>query len=374
MSVESSTAKLGPWEAGQIFALMREGFSHREIKDRVVKEDGSPVSLASVGDTVRKLKKNKTWTGQRKEGSGKKRATTEREDAQLEKMVLKRRGEEKVVVKKLKKWVPAFKKLSDALVRQRLRERGLKFLRRRRKTLLTEEQSLARIEWAHWVKRQSAAFLKRWVYADGVVFYLDKTSCQHVQSKRRSLGLHVWRKAETTDALYVDCIAPSAYSKAQGLPVRVWGLLINGELRITVLEHGQVMNRWYYEWIIKHRFVSWLREKKQTQPILVQDGERALWCEEPLAAFKEAGIELMMRHPANSPDLNAIENAWALLRARLDDTFPAERENRNQFITRLRAAVAWINANKADTLLDYARNQKVRAEDVLFQDGGRTQW
>ena len=102
--------------------------------------------------------------------------------------------------------------------------------------------------------------------------------------------------------------------------------------------------------------------------------ERALWCEEPLAAFKDAGIEVMQRHPPYSPDLNAIENAWALLRARLDDTFPDVLETREQFIVRLRAAVAWINKHKKEQLNEYARNQKIRADDVFLHEGGRTQW
>ena len=38
-----------------------------------------------------------------------------------------------------------------------------------------------------------------------------------------------------------ECIGPSAYWKAQGRPVKIWGLLLNGELRTYVLPAGESM-------------------------------------------------------------------------------------------------------------------------------------
>ena len=76
----------------------------------------------------------------------------------------------------------------------------------------------------------------------------------------------------------------------------------------------------------------------------------------------------------NSPDLNAIENAWQFLRSRLDDTRRPGREAREPFLVRLRAAVAWINKNHGLTLRKLCRNQRLRASDVLAQDGFRTKW
>ena len=76
----------------------------------------------------------------------------------------------------------------------------------------------------------------------------------------------------------------------------------------------------------------------------------------------------------NSPDLNAIENAWQFLRSRLDDTRRPGREAREPFLVRLRAAVAWINKNHGLTLRKLCRNQRLRASVVLAQDGFRTKW
>ena len=51
-----------------------------------------------------------------------------------------------------------------------------------------------------------------------------------------------------------DCVGPSSHWKAQGKPVRVWGLLANGVLFITALPEGNVMNRWWYEWVVERRY------------------------------------------------------------------------------------------------------------------------
>ena len=95
---------------------------------------------------------------------------------------------------------------------------------------------------------------------------------------------------------------------------------------------------------------------------------------EPVSAMEEIGVELVKEVPKCSQDLNAIENAWKLLRERLYETLPHELETREDFIARLRNAVAWLNKNKYDELLYLSHNQKERAKDVLLLEGSRTKW
>ena len=83
---------------------------------------------------------------------------------------------------------------------------------------------------------------------------------------------------------------------------------------------------------------------------------------------------LLTNYPKCSQDLNPIETAWRELRARLADTEPARIESRAAFIQRLRAAVAWINRNRHDYLLEICTAQKAWAKDVqkATPPGGRT--
>lgn len=234
------------------------------------------------------------------------------------------------------------------------------------------DTQVLRLRWARRVLRCHHATLRRWAYTDGTVFYLDRTASEHDSTKRAALGCHVWRMADGSDALYSDCVGPSSYFKAQGTPVRVWGMLIGGRLHIMIMPAGEVMNRWWYEWVVQRHFSRWLSGKRK--PILIQDHERCLWCEEPLAAMKALGFEVGADHPKHSPDLNAIENAWAILRERVADTEPQGLESREQFCARLRSAVAWVNRNRGDSLLEFATNQKARARDVIALAGARTKW
>ena len=364
---------LGPFEVGQIIALHREGYSHRQIADRVTRGRDQPgPKLSAVGEAVRRLDADPSWTGSRTPGSGRKRKTTCTEDAAFAKITRLHRGARKVNSSSLQALAPTLRKISKRTVRRRLRETGLRYLRRRRKTVIPAASVAARLVWAVWVKAQRPAYLRRWVFTDGCCFYLSRTVAEHACASRAALGIYVWRESAAKDALFKDCVGPSVYAKGQGTPVRIWGLLYRGRLHIRILPHRAVMNRKVYSRIIKGDFARWLRGARM--PILVQDHERALWCGEPRAALRDTGIELAERHPKHSADLSPIENVWALLRARLDDTLPAATEGRDVFLSRLRAAVHWLNRNRRGAMLKLAGNMKQRAHDVQECDGHRTKW
>ena len=95
-----------------------------------------------------------------------------------------------------------------------------------------------------------------------------------------------------------------------------------------------------------------------------------------LAALKHAGCPVVSDFPKTSPDLNAIENAWKLVRKRLQETDPVGMESREAFIARLRRCVSWINEHKSDELLNLCTNRKGRASDVLnaVPCGSKTKW
>ena len=215
--------------------------------------------------------------------------------------------------------------------------------------------------------------LSRWAYTDGTVFYLARTVVEQASKKRAALGPFVWRQANGSDALYEDCVGPSQYWKAQGRPVRIWGLLAAGMLFVYVLPEGESMNRWRYAWIVNTMFPRWLQKAFGHQDVfLVQDHERCLWCEEPREAMREQGITLLEDFPKCSQDLNAIETAWRELRSRLAETEPKCREQRCDFVARLRQAVVWVNRNRREYLVKLCQNQKERAADVQEMEGGRT--
>ena len=361
-------ARLTPFEIGQIKAHLHHGLGATAIAGLVKKIDGASISVQAVCNAKAKLEDNPSWRGERALGSGAPRKTDAGTDQAIVREVFRARGRAKVTVAYLKKKFPRLRALSNTLVEDRLHEAGLQYMRRRRKTLVPTKYKQSRVDFAERVKRMHQTTLDRWAYSDGTVFYLDRDDADAESSKRAALGRFVWRGSDGKDALYADCVGPSSYKKGQGIPVRLWGLLAKGQLHVTVLPEKVVMNRWWYAWVLKRYFPMWLDGCDK----LIQDYERCLRCEEPLNELAQLGVELVDDYPKCSQDLNAIENAWNVLRQRLDETLPTDLESRDEFTARLRAAVRWVNANRADQLWKFCTDQKERADEVLLREGSRT--
>ena len=318
------------------------------------------------------MEEEPTWRGERKKGSGAPRKTTATQDKEIEEWVLENRGLRKVTVKAIRKQFPYLRRLSTTLVEERLEEAELGWQRRRNKSKVGTTYLAARIEYCHAVKRKWQDTLEKWAYTDGTVYYLDRTAAEHEQSLHAALGKFVWRRLDGKDALWQDCIAPCAYSKGQGTAVRVWGMLALGRLHIYILDEKEHMNQEIYSQVIEDHFYDWMGNCTH----LVCDYEHCLRTATSIKLLKKAGLELVPKYPRCSQDFNAIENVWGLLKVRLEQTMPINMESREQFITRLRAAVSWANTVRADTLWSYSTNQKERAEECLATEppGGRTSW
>ncbi|CAK0888840.1 unnamed protein product, partial [Prorocentrum cordatum] len=380
-------AQLSPFLRGVVYGLFLAGSSYQEIAEEVAKEDGGHPCQQTVAATIRRVEKNGglAFDGGRLSQAGRPRSTETALDRQILRLVFKHRGRAVVTAQYVQKMIRAARKVSIRAVQRRLSEAGLAWLRRRRKSIVPQAhkvaradvsigshpdqtrmrapcaaghlarietsalgRQVARLDFAAWTLARTAATLARWAYTDGTVFFLARDNSELESHQRGALGPHVWRQADGSDGLYEECIGPSAYWKAQGHPVRIWGLLVAGVLFIYIMPQGETMNRWWYEWIINHKFPAWLRKAigGDRGPFLVQDHERCLWAEEPRCALREQGIHLLEHYPRCSQDLNAIEAAWREVRARLAATEPDSIETRDQFIVRLRAAVAWVNVRR----------------------------
>eukprot|EP00974_Lingulodinium_polyedra_P114498 11085695-Lingulodinium_polyedra.AAC.1 len=148
--------------------------------------------------------------------------------------------------------------------------------------------------------------------------------------------------ANGKDGLWDENVGPSLYAKAQGLPVKIWGFFAQGKLQYYVLpkdgRRTTNMNGDRYNRLVAERFAGW-REAcfGDTRRVhLVQDHEKCLWQPRNIKALKKAGCIIQADFPKHSPDLNAIEGWWRVLRQRLEQTAPEEFEDRDAFLLRLR--------------------------------------
>ena len=360
-----------PFEAGQVLAHMHHKLTALQISRIIFKADGkSRFSETAVKNCMDALTEDSSWRGKRQEGSGAPRKTTARQDQQIVDAIVKYRGKFKVTVGWLQRRYAWAGELGKTAVEIRLAAAGLEYLRRRRKHLVETVYIPERLAYCDGVKRKRQETLDLWAYTDGTVFYLDKTAPENEHTQRAALGCMVWKQSDGSESLYADCVGPSKYKKAQGHPVRVWGMLAEGKLNIEVLDKGEVMNNELYSTLVDDKFPDWLGSCRY----LVQDFEPCLRSEIALEAFARVGVELVEGYPRSSQDFNAIENAWALLRQRLDETLPKGVEAREGFVVRLKATVSWINTHRKQRLEELSRNQKKRCRDCVNLEGGRTSW
>ena len=103
------------------------------------------------------------------------------------------------------------------------------------------------------LKKQQGT-LEKFCYTDGTVFFLGRTKEENEQTQTAALGSRVWRQVDSSDGLWGDCVGPSAYSKAQGIPVKVWGMLAHGLLFIEILDQGVNMDIPTYTELIEDKF------------------------------------------------------------------------------------------------------------------------
>ena len=282
------------------------------------------------------------------------------------------RGKRNVTVGYLRTRFRWAKRLIDTALSDRLHDAGSQLLRRKRKTFVAPKHLPARVDYCRSVLRETQRTLDRWAYTDGTVFFLDRTDEENAQTQRAALGALVWRMADGSDALHNGCVGPSAYNKAQGHPVKVWGVLADGVLHITILDQGESMSKDLYCDLLE----NWFPSKIGNCEYLVSDFEGCLRCDEALSAVKSIGLTMVHGYPRVSQDFNAIENTWKLLRDRLAETLPLGVEARGDFVIRLKATVRWVNKFKSADFAYLSRNQKERAQDCLASSppGARTKW
>ena len=373
-------ARLDRFARGQIVALCGEGIKPRDVVKKVIKTDGKRPTPRAVRDCVKAHEANPKWRGEHPAGPGRKRLIDDKLQKRIVALVFKERGSAVVTTKYLKRKIPAIRRMNRWTIARSLQRAGLQWLRRRRKRWVSDAHREERTAYGRWIKNCSAVFLKAFAYVDGTTFFLARGDAEAEDQRRRGLGPFVWRMATHADGLYSDAVGPSLYAAKQGAPVKVWGFLSNGHLCIHVLpldDDGKSthMNGPAYRKMMNDNAVSWQRacwpSRKPRVLHLIQDHERCLWQPESLKCLKKLGVPAVRQFPKSSPDLNAIEEAWSLLRSYLEERAPSGIETRQAFLARLRGAVAHLNGSKKESLLRLCQNQKERAETMLDLDGAR---
>lgn len=141
--------------------------------------------------------------------------------------------------------------------------------------------------------------------------------------------------------------------------VHVWGLIGVGVKELVIFKHGVSVNAPVYK-----RFclsvVSKVVSRQGGTCTFMQDNARPHVAGESLRYLQNKGISVLGGWPARSPDLNPIENLWAILAQRVSHNGPKDAQQLEKFILKCWAELDQNMIDKLVQSFDGRKQQVIR--------------
>jgi transposase len=328
---------------GQIIGMMLAGLSERAISEKM----GIPKS--TVHSVISNHRRNGTVETQPR--GGRPRALTARDKRAVKRAVLRDR---RIHRASFLEELPI--EVSVRTIRNSLYE--MEFFSRIavKKPFISKRHAADRLEFARKYEHWTSSDWAKVIWTDESSFELGKNS----------RTVRVWRRAY--EKYHWDCLAPSF--KSGRTSVMVWAA-ITGTTKssIVLLPSGERTAadfvRIVYEGVLGD---YWQHHPNPDQYVLMEDGapiHRALL---PKRWLDDIGLK-KLKWPANSPDLNPIENLWFLCKSRIGvHRRPANQSELFKLIERV-----WDEIPQ-QTISNMIKTMPARIKDVIKAKGMQTRW
>lgn len=242
--------------------------------------------------------------------------------------------------------------VSDQTVRNRLHEVGLASRRPLRVPPLSRTHRIQRNRWARQHGHWNVEDWSRILFSDESRFGIHPDSRQ----------IRVWRQSGRENRLR-SCVEVHSY---KGGTIMVWaGICLNGRTDLIFVD-GFINAERYRDEIILPVVVPFLNERGENF-IFMHDNARPHTAQLVINTLQEHGIQ-QLPWPAQSPDMNPIEHAWALLKRRML-VRNNDYNNRQQLFRVLQEE--WLNIPQ-ETINNLILSMPNRVEALDNNHGGHT--
>lgn len=285
-----------------------------------------------------------------REKCGRKRCTSSRDDRSLERIVRKRPF--KSVGDFHKEWTEAGVSASRATTHRRILDMGFKCRIPLVKPLLNNKQRQRRLTWAKEKQTWSAAQWSKVLFSDESKFCISFGN----------QGPRVWRK--NGEAHTARCLKSSVKFPQS---VLIWGAMSSAGVGPLCFIKSRV-NAAVYQEILEHFMLSSADELYgDADFIFQQDLAPAHTAKSTKTWFNDRGITVL-DWPANSPDLNPIENLWGIAKRKMRDMRP---NNAEELKAAIEASWSSITPQQCHRLI---ASMPRRIEAVIAAKGAQTKY
>ena len=300
--------------------------------------------------TVQEIVKKYAETGYVKDrqGKGRKRRTSSREDRKIIQASLKDRRKSSIEIsREIKEEIGL--EVSSRTIRRRLLDSGLKSCRAKKKPLLSEKARQKRLQWA--LEHRNFTW-------DNVVFSDESRFC--LVSDRPVIV-----RRRPGEEYLPECL--NTTMKHGGGGIMVWGCFAkNGVGRLHKVDGN--INAEHYLKIMKYCAVPSMKHLFGNQPAIFQQDNAPCHTAKAVKEWTDANNIQVLSWPGNSPDLNPIENIWDhLARQIAKEKF----QNGKELLEKLKVTWQEIPLPYLEKLVD---SMPQRIEAVIKAKGGATRY
>lgn len=207
----------------------------------------------------------------------------------------------------------------------------------KRKPLLTEEHKYTRYTWALDHR------FYNWIYT----IFSDESS--------------FWKDRSTCKCWYEVGNQKIKLSKSHSIKYHVWGCIILGEFKFYIFS-GNLNSSRYIEILFENLIPIYSNEY-----VFQQDNSSIHKSKIVTEFFKRENINVL-KFPPNSPDLNPIENIWAIIKHKLSEIEDITNEN---FKDKILECCKQIDFH---CIFNSISNMHVRIQDVINKKGDITDY